>query len=393
MRPVRGRMLVRVLAAICAFGAGSGRALAQTAAAGPGAIDLSHLSLDAAGADPQAAPARPAAPAKTTHHVMAWTVEAHGGYFGSWAPVGGFGAVPAGGPDFVTQSNVVSPSASSWYFGRGAAWLNTYIKAAPPTTPIAPLDSTLTTASVLRQHGPGFGVRVTREINQRFDLEIVVDRSETELLAAPGVLTSLQTTSSSFVSLWQRLVQPLPESSVSSQLGGTDRFGHRTLATAAIDYFISFGRVTPFVAVGGGVAANSGELEATLSGDLQFKVNTFAEHQTDNLDIVFGERRWEPAAVLAMGLVAQWTKRIGVRLDLRDYLVASGLRTTVTATPGMPSGSGVTDLVNPAGLAIQFNPGSTPASTLGVPLTNVTTFSGTGWHKQLSATFGCFLRF
>ena len=48
----------------------------------------------------------------------------------------------------------------------------------------------------------------------------------------------------SFFNVWGRLLQNLPETSVTSQLGGTDRYGSRTLATAALDYVVSFGRVT-----------------------------------------------------------------------------------------------------------------------------------------------------
>jgi hypothetical protein len=206
------------------------------------------------------------------------------------------------------------------------------------------------------------------------------------------VFDALQKTNLDFITVWQRLLRDLPQSSVTSQLGSTDRYGQRTLATAAIDYVISFGPVTPYVAVGGGAAVNTGSVEATLTGDVQLKVNTFAVDQTDAVDIVFGERRWEPVAVIGAGLVGQLTHRIGWRVDLRDYLVASGWRTTVTATPAV-SGSGVTDLVNSTGSAIQFNPAPTPASTLSLPLTNVTTFTGTGWHRQWSASFGLFLRF
>ena len=397
MRPVGPRVLVRVLAAVCGLAVGAGQALAQTTSAPPTSVDVSRPPTAAEPAsvssDPQAAPRAPAPRPTSTHRVRQWTIGVHGGYFGSWAPVGGFGAVPPGGTDFTTLSNVVSPAVNSWYFGRGAAWLNHYALPVSSTLQITPLDSTLTTAAVRRQRGPGFGVRVTREINQRLDLEFVVDRSETQLVAAPSVLDALQKTSSDFVTVWQRLLRDLPESSVTSQLGGTDRYGQRTLATAAIDYFVSFGRVTPYVALGAGAAANTGSLDATLSGDVQFKVNTFAEDQTDNVDVVFGERRWEPVAVIGAGLVGQLTKRIGWRLDLRDYLIGSGLRTTVSATPAIASGSGLTDLVSSTGIAIQFNPASSPASTLGVPVTNATTFTGTGWHKQLSASFGCFLRF
>ena len=393
MRPVGGRVLVRVLAAYSALAIGSGRALAQTSAA-PNHIDVSHLRIDLErdATAPQTRPRPPATPA-ATHHVLKWTVEVHGGYVGSWAPVGGFGAVPAGGLDFVTQSGSVSPSASSWFFGRGAAWLNQYAKPVSSTVQISPLDAMLTSAAVVRQRGPAAGVRVTREINQRLDLEFVVDRAGTQLVAAPGVLDSLQKTNTAFSTVWQRLLQGLPETSVTSVLGGTDRYGQRTLATAAIDYFVSFGRVTPYLSAGGGVAANTGSLDATFTGDVQFKVNTFAAHQTDNVDVVFGERRYEPVVVFGAGLVGQLTKRIGWRVDLRDYLIASGLRTTVSATPGIASGSGVTDLINPAQLAIEFNPASTTASTLGVPLTAATTFTGTGWHKQFAATVGAFLRF
>jgi hypothetical protein len=388
------RVLSRVPAALCVLAIGAGPAFAQRADAtppGPNQIDVSRLRMDAGANDPQATPTP--RPATTAHHVLAWTVEVHGGYFGAWAPPDGFGAVPAGGADFVTTSDVVSPAANSWYFGRGAAWLNHYAKPVSSSLQISPLDPLLTTASALRQHGGAFGVRVTREINQRLDLELVADRVDTQFVVAPGVISSLQSTSSSFVAVWQQLLQALPASSATSQLGGTVQYGHRTVATAAIDYFISFGRVTPYVSVGGGVAANSGSVDATLSGDMAFQVNTFAEHQTDSVDIVFGEKRWEPVAVLGMGLVGHLTKRIGWRMDLRDYLIASGLRTTVSATPGAASGSGVTDLINANGDAIQFNPATTPASTLGVPVSNATTFTGTGWHKQLSASFGVFYRF
>jgi hypothetical protein len=391
MRPVGPEVLVRVLAAVCGVTLGAGPVLAQTASTPPSMVDTSSPPAARPSSDPHVPPGS-AAPAEAALRVLTWTIDVHGSYFGSWAPVSGFGAVPAAGADFTTLSGMVTPAASSWFFGGGAAWLNHYALPVSSTLQLTPLDNTLTTAAVRRRRGPGFGVRLTHEINRRLHLELVLDRSETRLVQAPAVFDGLQKTNLDFITVWQRLLRDLPQSSVTSQLGSTDRYGQRTLATAAIDYFISFGPVTPYVAVGGGAAVNTGSVEATLTGDVQFRVSTFAEDQTDTVDIVFGERRWEPVAVIGAGLVGQLTHRIGWRVDLRDYLVASGWRTTVTATPAV-SGSGVTDLVNSTGSAIQFNPASTPASTLSLPLTNVTTFTGTGWHRQLSASFGLFLRF
>jgi hypothetical protein len=387
----RGLALVPAAVFVVAFAAAA--AAAQTTGAPAARVDLSHLHFDVAAPDPQRADPRPArVPAKAAPRTLAWTIELHGGEFGTFAPARGVGALPAGGSDFVTANDVVSPEASSWFFGRGAAWLNVFAK---PVSSLqtAPIDAVLTSASALHQRGPAFGVRVTREITQRLDLEVVVDRSATQFMLAPGVLSSLQTATSTYQNVWETLLSGLPHSSATAALSGTDTFGHQTFATAAGDYFISFGRITPFLALGGGAVANTGSVDAAFSGDLQFQVSAFAEHQTDDVTVVFGERRWSPAAVIGTGLVAQLSRRIGVRLDLRSYLVGNGLRTSVSATPGMPSGSGVTDLVNPNGVAIQFNPAGAPASTLGVPLADATTFTGTGWHKQLAASFGCFFRF
>src|SRR5262249_17044998 len=116
-------------------------AYAQAASDSAVRVNVAHLRVDVPPPDPQSAPPQ-SSPVRKTPRVLRWTIELHGGYFGSWTPTGGFGAVPTSGTDFATANSAVSPSASSWFFGRGASWLNVYAK--PGTSSqVLPLDAVL----------------------------------------------------------------------------------------------------------------------------------------------------------------------------------------------------------------------------------------------------------
>jgi hypothetical protein len=88
-------------------------------------------------------------------------------------------------------------------FGDGSAFLNQVLPQFPAAiainSRIAPLDSTLTSASISRSRSLSFGARVSRKLTRRLRAEFAVDSTGGSLSVSDGALAGIEATRASFV--------------------------------------------------------------------------------------------------------------------------------------------------------------------------------------------------
>ncbi len=327
-----------------------------------------------------------------------WEVEFHGGGMLANKPSGGTANLPGPGAPFTTALGSASRRESSWYFGDGAVLLNQVSAAFRLTQKITPLDPVLN-ASVARQGGSSFGVRVSREINPRFTAELTVDYSRGRLEMSDDVLSAIEASRASFISTFTVLFATGPSltPTVTSTSDIHNREGRQIFTVGAVDINLTKpGKLTPFATLGGGLMSNLGDTPSvTLAGKYQFVLgNLIPISETDSVTVRYSIPGQAFVGVIGGGLKYAVSPRSGVRVDVRAHLSKNAIDTLVDANPAAMTSTPAFPLVSPTTPSIQVsNNPSVGQSTLSVPIAGFQTFAGSGVQRQVSVTAGWFWRF
>ena len=355
--------------------------------------------------DRQGAPATQAPRVASSAH--RWELEAHvGGAFGDHPTTGTrIAAFPVGEPFtiFLGQSRY----ASTWYFGDGAVLINQiaagFTGSQAAGTRVTPLDPVLTAASLERDRGAGFGVRLTRRLKPSWlSGELSVDSFGGSLRMTSGTLNGLEAARASFTTMWNALIATGSNifigPGVSSATTLRERTDSRqTLVTGAAHVELpGTARLTPYVIGGGGVLIRSGDLPtATLTGNYQFRFLGQAPfNQSDVATLRYEAKKNAPVGLFGGGVKYAFAARHGLRADVRVHIASNSIDTLVDATPQFVTGSPVFSISSGTTPTLVFsNTPTTRPNLTGAPIAGLRTFTGSGWDVQTNLTVGYFVRF
>lgn len=225
---------------------------------------------------PEAAinPSHPPTPQTAATH---WTLEFRGGFGASTNP-GGAGQLPALGATISPATSTQGPvrAVSSWFFGDGAAQLNSIAPSAS-APPLPPLDSMLTTRSANRGSGSTFGVTIGRDLSAHLSADFNFDRNNQPFILTSAAAGAIESARAGFVATWQPLIAATrPDALLSFDVPGfTDvptvtatntedtGAGYQIEASGTLTYRLKPGSgFDPFVTVGAGSLADHAEQRA-----------------------------------------------------------------------------------------------------------------------------------
>lgn len=339
--------------------------------------------------------------AQTT--VRKWQVEGFGGLSLFELPASGEAALPPTGPSLPT-SGPTNPSRRipTWFLGDGASLLNGTNADFGVAGRLVPLDDALGSLGLSGSHAPVAGLRLRRELNTRWWLEVGTEVHTGAADLDPDLLDAIELSRASFASAFTGLFTTGPFINVDvdaiSRVTGTSS---RELAvTAAVRYTLAKRTLTPYVLVGAGLVHRLGDLPtATLTGTYDFTVATSSSQsrftESDTLTLRF-EQGTALVGIAGAGLQHALTDRLGLAIDGRASFGAPALTLQLDSTPSVTTrspGSFVESFTTPA---VQFssNPSTGRDSTLsGAPLTGFKAFSTSGLQIRYLVTAGIVVRF
>jgi hypothetical protein len=346
-----------------------------------------------------------------------WEVDVHGGGGFDRTPTSGHASLPPAGQTFQTVVGTTTRRASSWYLGDGALLLNqingVFASAgAPSTSRLTPLDPVLQSASGTRASGGTVGFRVAYALTSRFGAEFTLDAAQGKTTFTGEALDGIEATRSSFITalnernglLSTGLGIVFINPTITSTADVNDNRGRQLFTTGALTINLARqGRIVPYVAVGGGVVSNVGDLpQATLTGNYRFQSlgalqGYFPVDETDTVVVrLEAARRRSLVTVFGGGARILGSNRWGLRADVRAYVGRNTVDVLVDAAPRVTTGSAPLGVIA-SGLtpSVQFtNVGNGLDSSLsGSRIDSFETFSSSGSTLHVSATAGYFFRF
>jgi hypothetical protein len=339
-----------------------------------------------------------------------WRVTFYGGFATGGTPTGGSGFIPPPGEAFIPVPFApVSRRVATWWLGDGSAIINDVFRLTTPPGPPGPtpppalraLDTVVTSASVERGAGGVFGVRATRLLTHRLDLEFDLEVGLQNLSLTDQTLDTLHSTRGTFTSTFDELLarQNRSNRSVTATLTTPQGTARRSAVTGAIIYNFRPGQdVEPYVIAGGGMMLSSGTVEYTLVGRYSFVIgNSLNTGETDTLRVVTD---WSnsPMAVFGGGIRRATSARTGFSAEARLQLSSPSPRTHIEATPARdPATSGsfgaLVFLTTPSLAIVGVNSMGFDSSLSAPAIANFTTFAGTGKLLSVNVTVGYFVRF
>ena len=311
-----------------------------------------------------------------------WELEVHGGAAMATAPSGGSaGTLPTGTP-FTTLAFTQSRHEPSWFFGDGAALLNSVNTTLAPTAKITPLDAVLGSNAASRGSGADVGFRLTRCFGSRYSAELNVDYARTPLEFTQKALDGIEASRASFVNAFRGLFRSGPSQNpdVNATASLTGGSGSELLTTAVFGVdLVTRGRFIPFVVGGGGIAHNGGKTpNAALVGTYGFGIAGLPGiNDTDRVTLRVAPRANSPVGVVGGGVRYAVSPRWGIRADVR--LLAGGVKNDVLidTNPAVVTSSPSLILISPTTPSAVFSSSPTiPSSLSGQQLAGLQTFSG-----------------
>lgn len=329
-----------------------------------------------------------------------WEVEAFGGLSLFELPSGGTAALPPAGSALPT-SGPTNPSrrVPTWFLGDGAGLLNGVNAEFGVAARITPLDGALASLGLSGANAPAFGLRLRRRLSTRLDVEISADLLPGSRELSAELVDAVEAARTSFQSAFTGLLTsgPFTAVSVTATASLANQSSRELATTAALRWSPSSGRIRPYIALGGGLVHQIGDLPSvTLTGNYRFQIlGTVPINETDTLRL-----RYEQGSAL-VGLVGAgvrgtlgermgWT--LGGRVLLGPQTLTLRLNSEPSVTTGTPAGF-VESFTTPA---IQFsNSASTgrESSLSGPPLTGFKAFSTSGLQTRFIITAGLVMRF
>ena len=339
--------------------------------------------------------------AQGTRPIQRWELEVHIGAATTTNTTAGTSRLPPAGtmymPDFPPQVPAApSRMVSSWYFGDGTTLFNQARRAVRDVPALVPLDRVLTQAGTRHRTGPSLGFRVARAIAGRFAAEFSFDAAPQHVrmteVTREGIVISADSFQNSFDTILGVLAGNADSSAVVRDVGGIRLSGGGALRL----HFTIRPNMKPYIAVGAGIAATSGDPPgATLVG--RYRVGdpetTAVVDETDTVRIRYEERP-SPIVILGGGITIDLTSRSGIRGDVRVHLGSNTSRIVVDATPshaGTPSYSAA--FIGRDASIVVATDDARQRSLSGPAIAGFETFTATGRQVQTAVTFGYFLRF
>jgi hypothetical protein len=329
-----------------------------------------------------------------------WEVEIHAGYGTGTNSTGGSGELPPGQGQFpipgTSRSSHIVPS---WFFGTGPIYINGSIGSAGSTVRLADIERALTSmAAAERRNGLAFGGRVVRSFTRALAVEASVEYQPGGLRISRENLGVLRTAEASFTPAWSFLFNRAPNlvaPASAATLSVADGGGAQIVTSAAIHFNLQpRGRVTPYLLLGGSLAAHRGTTTATLTGSYSFRGGgTIPIEQRDIVTI-----RYEPGDATLMatfggGLRIDWSRDWGLRTDVRVHAGRDQRRVVLDArpetSPASPTGAVVVEMLR----AFSFSTDPAVRSTLSGTVEGFEVFRSSGVDARARVTIGVFRRF
>lgn len=327
-----------------------------------------------------------------------WQFDVHGGLLSGSSSVAGTGSLPEPGESFTTTSNLPSRFVPSYYFGDGAALLNTVASSNNMTLArIAPLDGVLTTGAA-RKSGPSYGFRIGHTVTSHALAEFSLDMGQSHVTLTDDTLAAIEASRASFKAVFDGLLVnqaagAVTTSSATIQSGG----GSQMSMIGSVNINIgTFGRITPFVTAGGGLMLSRGAPTGfTMTGQYIFVLNNPGSAangtvmgDTNGFAVTYGV----PSSLVKLfggGAQMRLSNHSGIRADVRAYVAGVTIEiVTDNTTPNSSTNGTLTRGSN--GPQVQISAGNQP-STLENGGYRFTSFSGSG--KIVTTTFAYYLRF
>ena len=344
--------------------------------------------------------ATPAA-AQTSGRERLWEIEGYGGLMRGVGGGGGTVALPEPGAPIATSSPIFpSRRVPTWLVGDGAALLNAVNDQFGVVARLQPLDPALDGSGLDRGSIPAAGVRLRRAVGARYAVELSFDVLGGSADLSDDFQAAVEATRNSFRPAFEGLLSTGPftdvqvDTAVSTSSGST-----RELAvTGAVVYlFDPAGGFRPYVTLGGGVIAGTGDGAAVaIEGRYRFRVlGEVPFDETDRL-IVRHEPGTALVGVAGAGIRRDVSDRWGIGIDGRVFMGRQATRVTLDSNPSVAQGTPADFIETFAAPAIQFsnNPSTGRESSLGVPgLTGFEAFAGDAFQARVLITAGVFVRF
>ncbi len=328
-----------------------------------------------------------------------WELEVHGGAATATTPSGGTAATLPAGTPFTTLAFTQSRHEPSWFFGDGAALLNSVNTTLAPTAKITPLDAVIGSAATSRGSGADVGFRLTRHIASRYSAELSVDYARTPLELTQKALDGIEASRTTFINAFRSLFRSGPSQNpdVNATVTLTRGSGYELLTTGVVGIdLLTRGRFIPFVVGGGGIAHNGGNApSAALVGTYGFSIPGLPGiNETDRVAIRVATRANSPVGVFGGGVRYAASPRWGVRADVR--MLAGGVKNDilVDATPSVATSTPGVILISPSTPSAVFSSSATiPSSLSGQQISGLKTFAGSGSSLRTNVAAGVYLRF
>jgi hypothetical protein len=331
-----------------------------------------------------------------------WEIEVHAGAARPTSATGGTAATLPVGTTFVTLSPLApSRRESSWWFGDGAALLNSVNRTLAPSALLTPLDAVILGAAGSRRSGASAGVRVTRRFGRRYSAGFDLDYARTPLRFTKAALDGIESSRGSFMTAFRGLFisGPSPNPNVSATATITEGTGSELITTGVFGVDLTTrGRFVPFVLAGGGIAHNAGTAPtAALVGNYGFPIPGagVSINETDRVTIRLDSRVNSPVGVFGGGFRYAASPRWGIRGDVRVVAGSAKTDVLVDASPSTTNTTPGILLVSPTfpNSAVFSSSPALTSSLTGPAISGLRTFEGSGVSFRTNVTGGVYLRF
>jgi hypothetical protein len=346
----------------------------------------------------------PTAQTAATH----WTVELRGGLGLATNPSAGAGQLPALGAIISPASSTQGPvrAVSSWFFGDGAAQLNSIAaSASPPGLRLPPLDAVLTTRSANRGSGGAFGVTISRNLSARLSADFSFDVNVQPLALTSAATSAIERARAGFAATWQPSLAavspagapPVVTAATTEQVVSA---GGQIEGSGTLTYHpIPGSRFNPFITFGAGILVNvrstpnsvlTGNYDASVVDPRSAGLPFAHVNQTDVVRIDAQDGRARLVGILGGGVEKALSPSSGLRFAARLAVGSNHAETTLTASPTTRFGAPPLDqvLISNAATTIIL-----PTTLTGPSLTGFKTFIGQGLRVEATITVGYFFRF
>jgi hypothetical protein len=330
-----------------------------------------------------------------------WEVEIHGGYGVGTNSTDGNGQLPPGQGQFpIPGTSRSSHIVSSWFFGSGPVYINGSIGSAGSTVRLVDIERALTSmAAAERRNGFVFGGRIVRHFTRAIAVEASVEYQPGALRIRRENLGVLRSAEESFVPAWSfffNRASSLVAPTSAATLSVADDDGGQIVTTGAVNFTLQRrGRVTPYLLLGGSLAAHTGgTTTATLTGAYSFRGGgTIPIEQRDIVTITYDPGDAALMATMGTGLRVDWSRDWGMRTDVRVHLGPEKRRVVLDArpatAPGSPTGAVVVEMLR----AFSFSTDPAVRSTLSGAVDDFEVFQSSGLDVRARITIGVFRRF